>query len=147
VNRGLGTRLHRRDGAEAGFAAVHLCVGFGHVAEWELLDHRVHAALGAEFQGVLGISRGSGIPTGHGTRAHDQREGADGQRFERGGRDQEVSVHRQSLHQSRNGLCVWRRREDRARLRAFAISAAGSSALALGCIASSLKPELCESVI
>jgi hypothetical protein len=58
-------RSHRQDRTEARFAAVHLFVGFLDAVERIFLNHRVHAAQRAEFQCVLRIPRGPGIPAGH----------------------------------------------------------------------------------
>src|SRR5437879_21743 len=55
---------HREDDAEADLAAVHLFVGFGRATERKFLDHWVDAGQRAEFQCVLRIARGAGIPAG-----------------------------------------------------------------------------------
>src|SRR5881275_1032094 len=65
------SHAHGEDDAEPHLAAVHLFVGFRHTAERIFLDHRMHAGQRTEFQGVLRISRGAGIPTRHRPPSHD----------------------------------------------------------------------------
>jgi len=48
--------------AEPHPAAVHVLVGVRHALERIGFDHRVHPGQGTEFQGVLRIPRGAGVP-------------------------------------------------------------------------------------
>src|SRR5207249_1058405 len=107
-----------RDGehdAKSGFAAYHALVSLSDPIQWEHFIHGMHAGKHTEFQRLLGIHCRAGIPASHRSSSHDQWQHAQTKWFCRCGRNQEFAVHRQSIHERGNRLCVRRRRQNHAR--------------------------------
>src|SRR4030095_13765289 len=100
--------VHCEHDAEAYLAAVHVFVSFARSAEGEFFDHRMHAAERAEFQSVLRIACGPGIPAVHLPSSHDQRQHADCERIVRCSRNQQVTVHSEPFHDRGNRFCARR---------------------------------------
>jgi len=91
---------HRQHDPKPCSSADHLIVGLSDFLDGKTLDHRTNAAERTELQRVLGVSSGAGRLALDGLAAANQLERRHGERFEARSYDQELSISRQTVHQS-----------------------------------------------
>src|SRR5262249_55659386 len=111
----LGSALHHKNSAKPHLAVVHSFVGLRPAAKRKLLDHGMHVAQCTEFQSVLRVAGGAGIPARDLPAAHQQRHHAHSERIVRRSRNQEIAIYTQSTDDVRDRLRAWTRRKNHSR--------------------------------